>query len=138
MKKDSLILLNLISKKRPDQHKLVGRLTVDLAEIANQIKYSTPEKYDLEYCSVNASIIFSAKLCGKKVSLKNPENFDRDSFSDYQSFLAHHPNLNNLSTRTRLKSHSIHDVSPEKYLDMPPERRSNNRSQNYVIEESQH
>ena len=35
LKKDSLLMLNLMSKKRPDQQKLVGRITVDLAEIAN-------------------------------------------------------------------------------------------------------
>lgn len=40
-------MLNLMSKKRPDQHKLVGRLTVNLAKIANEDKYNLPEHYKM-------------------------------------------------------------------------------------------
>jgi hypothetical protein len=35
-KKDTMLNLNLISKSRQDQVKLIGRVTIDLAEIANK------------------------------------------------------------------------------------------------------
>ena len=100
-------MLNLMSKKRPDQQKLVGRITVDLAEIANQKKYLLPEKYDLEYCSVNAQIMFTAKVCGKKASGNAPEKFDKDSFSDYETFLAHHPHSHEIHSKTKHRKTSI-------------------------------
>lgn len=35
VKKETLLNLNLVSKSRQNQVKLVGRVTIDLAEIAN-------------------------------------------------------------------------------------------------------
>ena len=102
-----------MSKKRPDQHKLVGRLTVNLAEIANELKYVNADSHKLEYCSVNGSLIFNAKILGKKASGLSPDNFDKDSFSDYQSFLAHHPNLGNISTRTKPKGQGHTSLSQD-------------------------
>ena len=34
-KKETLLTINLVSKSRPDQVKLVGRVNVDLSQIAN-------------------------------------------------------------------------------------------------------
>ena len=62
LKKESLIHLNLISNSRPDQIKLVGRVVVDLSEIANTHRYSTISTAKLMYCSVDAEISFSMKL----------------------------------------------------------------------------
>jgi hypothetical protein len=62
LKKESLIHLNLISNSRPDQIKLVGRVVVDLSEIANTHRYSTVSTTKLMYCSVDAEISFSMKL----------------------------------------------------------------------------
>lgn len=39
LKKETLLNLNLISKSRQDQVKLVGRVTLDLAELANRNTY---------------------------------------------------------------------------------------------------
>lgn len=87
-RKDILLLLNLISNRRPDQMKLVGRICIDLSQVANTEHYSTLRGYKLEYCSVDAHITFKAKFMGKKLSTTAPDRFDRDSFSDYQSFIA--------------------------------------------------
>lgn len=35
LKKESLLMINLISKSRPDQIKLVGRVAIDLADVLN-------------------------------------------------------------------------------------------------------
>lgn len=40
IKKETLIVLNLISKSKPDQVKLVGRVTIDLAKVINVGMYS--------------------------------------------------------------------------------------------------
>ncbi len=74
--------------RKPDQQKLVGRVVLDLSQSITSSVYTQPQQYKLEYCSVNASITFSVKFMGKKQSSTLPENFDRDSFSDFQSFVA--------------------------------------------------
>lgn len=93
-------MLNLISKKRPDQHKLVGRITVDLADIINEDKYFYAKSYKLDYCSVNGSLYFSAKLTEKKASATFAEKYDQDSFNDYNSLVHISPQ--------RVRSHSVH------------------------------
>ncbi len=54
-------MINLISKSRPDQIKLVGRVAVDLADVLNATAYSSLTTAPLEYCSVDASINFTIK-----------------------------------------------------------------------------
>lgn len=41
-KKETLVELYLVSKSRPDQNKLVGRVTIDLAKIINVDMYAQP------------------------------------------------------------------------------------------------
>lgn len=72
VKKDVLILLNLISTRKPDQQKLVGRVVIDLSQSIHSAIYSQPQQYKLEYCSVNANITFSIKFMGKKLSYTMP------------------------------------------------------------------
>ena len=67
-----LLLLNLISNRRPDQMKLVGRIPIDLGQIANTEHYSTMRGYKLEYCSVDAHITFKGRFIGKKLSATAP------------------------------------------------------------------
>ncbi len=62
LKKESLIHLNLISNSRPDQIKLVGRVVIDLAEIANKSVYASITTSKLMYCSVEAEVSFKAKF----------------------------------------------------------------------------
>jgi uncharacterized membrane protein YobD (UPF0266 family) len=61
-KKETLLTINLVSKSRPDQVKLVGRVNIDLSQIANNSVslYSEFAPYKLTYCSVNADITFKA------------------------------------------------------------------------------
>lgn len=54
IKKDTVLNLNLISKSRQDQVKLIGRVNIDLAEVANKQEYQCPKAYKLAYCSVDA------------------------------------------------------------------------------------
>ena len=72
VKKDVLVLLNLISTRKPDQQKLVGRVVIDLSQSIQSAIYSPPQQYKLEYCSVNANITFSIKFMGKKLSSTMP------------------------------------------------------------------
>lgn len=72
VKKDVLVLLNLISTRKPDQQKLVGRVVIDLSQSIHSAIYSQPQQYKLEYCSVNANITFSIKFMGKKLSSTMP------------------------------------------------------------------
>jgi hypothetical protein len=66
-KKETLLTVNLVSRSRPDQVKLVGRVSVNLADIAaNKISmYSRLATYKLTYCSVNADITFMAEMVQK-------------------------------------------------------------------------
>lgn len=38
--KETFLVLNLVSKSRPDQIKLVGRISIDLADIVNKNRFS--------------------------------------------------------------------------------------------------
>jgi len=49
--------LYLVSKSRPDQNKLVGRVAIDLAKIVNFDMYGQPTEFKLNFCSVQGSII---------------------------------------------------------------------------------
>ena len=80
--------MSLLSNRRPDQPKLVGRLNIDLSQIINEGMYATPHIYKLEYCSINAHVSFDAKFLGKKMSNTPIEKFDHDSITDYQSFIS--------------------------------------------------
>jgi hypothetical protein len=81
-KKDTLLMVNLVSKSRPDQVKLVGRVNIDLSEMSNNsmCMYSQAATYKLTYCSVNADISFSGKMISKKITEKLPYNLDKSSF----------------------------------------------------------
>ncbi len=61
VKKETLLLINLVSNSRPDQVKLVGRLVIDLADIINDI-YLKKQSYSLQFCSVNASVYLSGTM----------------------------------------------------------------------------
>jgi hypothetical protein len=47
VKKDVLFLLNLISARRPDQQKLVGRVVVDLSQAIQTSQYLQAKSYRL-------------------------------------------------------------------------------------------
>ena len=62
LKKQSLIHLNLISNSRPDQIKLVGRVIIDLAQVANKNNFADVTTLKLMYCSVDAELTFKIKF----------------------------------------------------------------------------
>ena len=74
--------INLVSKSRPDQVKLVGRVNIDLALIANSKVsiYSEFAPYKLTYCSVNADATLKVQMSGKELTNKHPNNLDKSSF----------------------------------------------------------
>ena len=51
-KKETVMELFLVSKSRPDQNKLVGRVTIDLAKVINVSMYEEPTEFKLNFCSV--------------------------------------------------------------------------------------
>lgn len=65
LKKETQVQLNLISKSRPDQSKLVGRVTIDLATLLNEGLYTEPTEFPLQFCSVNGSLVMSFRVLEK-------------------------------------------------------------------------
>ena len=55
-------MVNLVSNSRPNEPKLVGRVSVDLANIANNSDNDF-KQHKLDYCSVEAWIKF--RVCFK-------------------------------------------------------------------------
>lgn len=47
LNKKSLLILNLLSKSKPNEPKLVGRATVELSNVANQLDYQQLKQYPL-------------------------------------------------------------------------------------------
>jgi|JI9StandDraft_2_1071091.scaffolds.fasta_scaffold527974_1 hypothetical protein len=84
-KKDALTELFLVSKSRPDQNKLVGRVTVDLAKITNVQMYAEPTEFKLNFCSVEASLTMQFMLVEQKLTSMKVQDLDRSSFIDYIS-----------------------------------------------------
>jgi hypothetical protein len=62
LKKETQVQLNLISKSRPDQSKLVGRVTIDLASILNDGLYANQTEFPLQFCSVNATLVMAFEV----------------------------------------------------------------------------
>jgi hypothetical protein len=65
LKRETQVQLNLTSKSRADQSKLVGRVTIDLASILNEGLYTESTEFPLQFCSVNASLLMSFHLLDK-------------------------------------------------------------------------
>ena len=71
-RKETTLSLLLVSFRKLDEEKMVGRVSVDLADVLNNNSYGEPEKHKLAYCSVrDASLKFSV-VCSKaeKTDLK--------------------------------------------------------------------
>ena len=69
--------LNLLSKSHPDELKLVGRCTLDLASIINQRLYGQPTDFSLQFCSVNGSLVLSFTVLEKTKTDISISEFDR-------------------------------------------------------------
>lgn len=80
-----MIELFLVSKSRPDQNKLVGRVTIDLAKVINVGMYAEPTEFQLNFCSVNGSMIMQFKAVDRKLTSLSVQSLDRSSFMDYVS-----------------------------------------------------
>jgi hypothetical protein len=80
LKKESLIHLNLISNSRPDQIKLVGRVLIDLSNVANNNALAEIANFKLMYCSVEADISFKVRLARSLDSNLQLNELDKSSF----------------------------------------------------------
>ena len=87
-KKETLIELYLVSKSRPDQNKLVGRVNVDLAKVINFDMYAKPTEFKLNFCSVQGSLILQFSVVDQKLTSMKVQDLDRSSFIDYISQVA--------------------------------------------------
>jgi len=56
VEKETIIILNLISKSRPNTIKPIGRVTVDLGSVLNNGAFSIVEQNPLKYCPIKATI----------------------------------------------------------------------------------
>lgn len=52
LKRETIVELYLISRSRPDQNKLVGRVNVDLGKVINVGMYESPTEFKLNFCSI--------------------------------------------------------------------------------------
>lgn len=58
----------------------MGRINIDLAEIANRQAYEEVGTYPLSYCSVDGRVTLSARLKSRMASNMGPEDIDRSSY----------------------------------------------------------
>ena len=78
----------MVSKSRPDQNKLVGRVSVDLAKVINFDMYAKPTEFKLNFCSVQGSLIMQFSVTEQKLTSMKVQDLDRSSFIDYISQVA--------------------------------------------------
>lgn len=97
-KKDSHLQLSLVSKSRPEDPKLVGRCTIDMAEVINKKLFANPTEHHLQFTSVTAKMVISMKLLQKIETDISLSEFDR-SYSENVSL--------RLSTLSESKDRSV-------------------------------
>lgn len=56
-RKETTLSLLLVSFRMPDEEKVVGRVSVDLADVINNKAFEEPKKHPLEFCSVKNSTL---------------------------------------------------------------------------------
>lgn len=81
-------MLNLISKSKPDQVKLVGRVTIDLAKVINVGMYSSLTEFKLNFCSVEGSLILLMRTIAKNLTNLTVNDLDKSSYSEYYTSLS--------------------------------------------------
>ena len=69
------------SKSRPDQTKLVGRISIDLADIINNHKYANFQELKMNYCSVDGSLTFKINFLNQRDCNLSIKDLDRSSFT---------------------------------------------------------
>lgn len=72
LRKDTSLCLLLVSARKPDEEKLVGRIVVDLGQIMNEATFREVEAHKLSFCSIpNATLTFSIRcLSSKKTDMR--------------------------------------------------------------------
>ena len=84
LKKESIIMVNLVSNSRPNDPKLVGRVVVDLSVVANSAHYQQFAVYPLEYCSVEATITFKVLLKNWQLTTLTLRDLERSEISEFE------------------------------------------------------
>lgn len=76
-KKEATILVSLLSNSRPNDPKLVGRVTLDLSEVSNLTYPQSLTNHSLEYCSVKGSITFKIAMISHRTTTMEIAELDR-------------------------------------------------------------
>lgn len=85
LNRDTIVELFLISRSRPDQHKLVGRVNIDVGKVINVGMYEAPTEFKLNFCSIEGTIIMQFKASDQKITNLTINDLDKSSFIDFMS-----------------------------------------------------
>jgi hypothetical protein len=108
LKRETIVELYLISKSRPDQNKLVGRVNIDLGKVINVGMYEPPTEFKLNFCSIEGILIMQFKAIDQRLTSLAIQDLDKSSFIDFISQNALKNQTRNQSAiLTRLESQSI-------------------------------
>jgi hypothetical protein len=92
-KKESVIILNLLSNSRPNEPKLVGRVTLELSSVANQTAFQQVKQYPLEFCSVDATISFKVILKDSLPTNLPVSDLERSDYSEVEALVNERPSV---------------------------------------------
>ena len=82
LRKETSLCLLLVSARKPDEEKLVGRVVVDLAQILNVSAFQELQDHKLAFCSIpNATLTFHIKCLFSNKTDVRPLDLDMDEFS---------------------------------------------------------
>ena len=83
VKRETIVELYLISRSRPDQNKLVGRVTIDLAKVINVGMYEEPTEFKLNFSSVGGVLVMQFKALDRRLTTLALQDLDKSSFLDF-------------------------------------------------------
>lgn len=85
LRRETIVELYLVSKSRPDQNKLVGRVSIDLGKVVNVGMYEEPTEFRLNFCSVEGSLIMQFRPLQQQLTSLTIQDLDKSSFIDFIS-----------------------------------------------------
>lgn len=85
LRRETIVELFLVSKSRPDQNKLVGRVNIDLGKVVNVGMYAQPTEFRLNFCSVEGSLIMQFRPLEQQLTTMTIQDLDKSSFIDFIS-----------------------------------------------------
>jgi hypothetical protein len=85
LRRETIVELFLVSKSRPDQNKLVGRVNIDLGKVANVGMYEEPTEFKLNFCSIEGSLVMQFRPLEQRLTTLTVQDLDKSSFIDFIS-----------------------------------------------------